>query len=122
MKKTIVAALAVLAVSAPAAQASHVRAGCRGDGFRQDVLTGNSHEGWAAGFVVGAVGEQVSVVCEVRVDGTLATYTPTALGTTTAVTTGRLTFAADATSRVELCGTVTHSHGTYTWCQPLSLV
>ena len=115
LKKIMMASLAVgaLAFNAPGALADDPpEFGCNFRSVHQEDATGQNFEGAAWGYVVHAEGGNVSIRCEIRVNGSPASTTPTGTGTDGAATTsGRVTFQAGDTDIVTLVAYYTTEHG-----------
>ena len=109
-------------VAAPATHASHESVDCRLVAVAETTLTGHARTftGIAAGYVVGGVGEAVSIRCGVYVDGTLVFPIPgPSSGTTAAVFAGQVTYDAEPTQTVELCAEWTAGSESGTTCFPV---
>jgi len=107
-KKIAMAALAAGAVVAgsPAAFAAPSAVDCDFNSVSQASFTGgqDTFTGVARGYVVtGEPGNDVSVRCYVRVDGTEFASTPTGSGPNAATTAGQVTYTASDIQDVDLC-------------------
>lgn len=114
-KLTIVAmAAGALGITAPVASAAHEQVSCRFNAVTQATATGqDTWEGVAEGYVIGNAGENVSVRCVVRVNGTVRAATDWGTGVTAATTQGRVTYTRTLTEVTQLCAQYTAaSHGT----------
>ena len=107
-KKIMMTALAVsaIALNAPAAQALAVQGRCNFDTLAQETATGgqDTFTGAAEGFAVSdQAGANISVICEVRVNGSPVASTPTLTSGQVSTTAGPVTYTAADTDNVELC-------------------
>ena len=108
LKKIILAALALgaITVPAPSAMADEPTFGCGFRSVQQDDATGQNYEGVAYGYIAHAEGGEVSIRCAIEVSGSEVTSTPPGTGTAFASTAGRVTFAAADTEVVTMCAWV----------------
>jgi len=98
--------IALLALGAPVAHADHAAFDCGFDTVSQETVTGgqDTFTGVAYGFVASTTaGENVSIRCYVRVDGSEVSSTATGAGVQAATTTGQVTYTASDTQAVDLC-------------------
>ena len=106
IKKILVSSLAVgaLTLGAPVAQAAAVTADCGFNTLAQETATGgqDTFTGAAYGFAVSDGGD-VSVYCEVRVNGSGVATTPAGASGAVSTTAGQVTYTASDTDNVELC-------------------
>ena len=106
LKKLLMGSLAVaaLALNAPVAQAAAVTADCGFNTIAQETATGgqDTFTGAAYGFAVSDGGD-VSVYCEVRVNGSPVAATDPGPSGPVSVTAGPVTYTASDTDNVELC-------------------
>lgn len=114
MRLLAATAVAVAALAVPAT-ASHVTADC---GFAAVSDAANAFHGVMYGTITAPGEDAVTIRCEIRVNGVLATATPTGGPTPgVAVTAGEIRYESRSTDTVEACTVYTTGHGTETSCQ-----
>lgn len=112
-RNLLAAALAALALTAPAAHADPPQYDCRIAGYQNDTLSGPDHAGVMVGYAVHAEeGGGVPLVCSIRVNGTEEFAAP-GQGFVVAP----FTFFATDSDDVDVCATVTTNHGPETTCR-----
>lgn len=90
MMRGLLCAAVVLAAAAPAASAHYHDADCAWEAVE---TAPGQWEGYAYGYAVGDPGDEITVTCYLKVNGTVATATPPGSGTTVAVTHGPVAYA-----------------------------
>lgn len=117
LKKIVTASLTVgtLVTNAPVADATSVdvpRFACDFTAMQHDVVTGQSYEGEAYGFVLHLGDPTARMRCYIRVNGVEASTTPIMAG----VIAARLTFTAHDTDVVTFHADACVSHGPHDEC------
>jgi hypothetical protein len=121
-KKILISGLAVgaLALGAPVAHADDPTFDCGFNSVQQADATGQNYEGAVYGYVIDTDATSVSIHCYVKVNGTAVPPGVSGSGTVAAHAEGRITFTAQDTDDVQLCGDATVTHGsttaTFTHC------
>ena len=106
MRKTLLAAVAALAMTPVPAAADAPVAACRFDEM-QEISTGSNYSVTGYGFVLHPGTEEVSIVCSIEIDGFVAAETRPGTGTAFAAVAQDLAFNAAGDEVVLGCTTAT---------------